>query len=99
VFDPENLTILGSNSVNAATPPCPMGYLIGWVINPANDQPVKFDGLIRDEVIRESPTAVSAFNAIPIQAANEAASNFGTQGTPVGTSVKADRPHIHRPSW
>jgi hypothetical protein len=86
VFDPENLTLTGSNSVNVATPPCPMGYLIGWVINPANDQPVKFDGLVGDQVIREAPNAVSAFNAIPIQAADEASSSFGT--TPVvGTSV------------
>ena len=85
VFDPENLTITGSNSVNVAQPPCPMGYLIGHVINPANDQPIKFDGLIGDEVIRESATAVSAFNAIPIQAANETAVS-GTRIT-TGTSV------------
>jgi hypothetical protein len=88
VFDPENLTILGSNSVNAATPPCPMGYLIGWVINPANDQPIKFDGLIGDEVIREAPGAVSAFNAIPIQAADEAALNsIPPTVTPIGTGT------------
>jgi hypothetical protein len=93
VFDPENLTITGSNSVNVATPPCPMGYLIGWVINPANDQPVKFDGLVGDQVIRESPTAVSAFNAIPIQAADETSSSFGT--TPVvGTSVITTGPSV-----
>jgi hypothetical protein len=97
VFDPENLTILGSNSVNAATPPCPMGYLIGWVINPANDQPIKFDGLIGDEVIRESPTAVSAFNGIPIQAANEAALNsIPPTVTPItlGTEVTTGLPQL-----
>jgi hypothetical protein len=87
VFDPENLTILGSNSVNSAVPPCPMGYLIGWVINPANDQPVKFDGLIGDEVIREAPAMVSAFNAIPIQAADEFAVNNPPGTTPIITTI------------
>ncbi len=72
VFNTENLTITGSNSVNVPQPPCPMGYLIGFVIN-TSDQPIKFDGLIGDAVIRESSTAVSAYNAIPIQAANDAA--------------------------
>jgi hypothetical protein len=73
-------------SVNTNSPPlvppapCMRGYLIGWVINPANDLPVKFDGLIGNAVIRggELPaaagphagnsTAVSAYNAITIQA-------------------------------
>ena len=72
VFNPENMTITGSNAVNVAQPPCPMGYLIGFVIN-TSDQPIKYDGLIGDAVIRESSTAVSAYNAIPIQAANDAA--------------------------
>jgi hypothetical protein len=48
-------------------PPCPMGYLIGWVVN-TNDQPIKFDGLIGDAVLRVSGSALSAYNAIPIQA-------------------------------
>ena len=57
---------------------CPNGggYLIGWVINPANDQPVKFDGLVGDAHLRPgspaggvgSPTALAAYDAIPIQA-------------------------------
>ena len=48
-------------------PPCNRGYLIAWVIN-TSDQPIKFDGLIGNAVLRESNTAVSAYNAIPIQA-------------------------------
>ena len=52
----------------APVPPCPKGYLIGWVINPSNQQPIKFDGLIGDAVLRESRSAVTAYNAIPIQA-------------------------------
>jgi len=49
-------------------PQCSQGYLIGWVVNESG-QPIKFDGLIGDAVLRESSTAVTAYNAIPIQAA------------------------------
>jgi hypothetical protein len=60
----------------AANCPNGGGYLIGWVINPANDQPIKFDGLIGDAHLRPgspipgtgSPTALADYNAIPIQA-------------------------------
>jgi len=54
--------------------PCSRGYLIGWVISPNNDQPIKFDGLIGTAVLRPgsqlsgSPTARATYNAIPIQA-------------------------------
>ena len=49
---------------------CPQGggYLIGWVISPANDRPIKFDGLIGDAVLRPSSAALGSYNAIPIQA-------------------------------
>src|SRR6267143_983780 len=78
---------INSNSPNTTVPPCPRGYLIGWVEN-TNDQPIKFDGLIGNAVIRGpnllapspqagSSTAVSAYNAIPIQASDD--------GTPQGT--------------
>lgn len=90
-FDITTLTINGSVAftadglpINAATPnvpaaPCPRGYLIGWVENTI-DQPIKFDALIGNAVIRgpnvtvgpapgfTESTAVSAYNAIPIQA-------------------------------
>jgi hypothetical protein len=62
---------LPTKTVPAA--PCVGGYLIGWVIDPA-DQPIKFDGLIGDAVLRPgssttgSPTAEASYNAIPIQA-------------------------------
>jgi hypothetical protein len=64
IFNPE-----GAPPGNFLTPipQCQRGYLIGWVIN-ASDFPIKFDGLIGDAVLRESATAVSAYNAIPIQA-------------------------------
>ena len=68
---------INSNSPNATVPPCPRGYLIGWVEN-TNDQPIRFDGLIGNAVIRgpdivsagNNSTAVSAYNAIPIQASD-----------------------------
>jgi hypothetical protein len=70
--------------INAATPnvpaaPCPRGYLIAWVEN-TDDQPIKFDALLGNAVTRgpnvtvgpapgfTESTAVSAYNAIPIQA-------------------------------
>ena len=49
-------------------PQCFEGYLIGWVVNESG-QPIKFDGLIGDSVLREASGAVTAYNAIPIQAA------------------------------
>ena len=48
-------------------PPCPRGYLIGWVVN-TSDRPIKFDGLIGDAVLRVAGTALGSYNAIPIQA-------------------------------
>src|SRR5262249_21746892 len=33
-------------------PPCPRGYLIGWVVNATTLQPIKFDALIGNAVIR-----------------------------------------------
>jgi hypothetical protein len=55
-------------------PPCQHGYLVVYVVN-IFDQPIKFDGLIGDAVVRVNGegTALSAYNAIPIQAANPGA--------------------------
>ncbi|MBV8121213.1 MAG: hypothetical protein JO081_14905 [Alphaproteobacteria bacterium] len=78
VIDPDGVAI---NAGNPAVPaaPCARGYLIAWVENTA-DQPVKFDALIGNAVIRGPnnaggpagiagfSTAVSAYMAIPIQA-------------------------------
>jgi hypothetical protein len=49
-------------------PPCQNGYLIAWVVNESG-QNIRFDGLLGDAVIRESSGAATAYNAIPIQAA------------------------------
>jgi hypothetical protein len=67
VFDPDGVTIAGSAPVTVPAAPCKKGYLIGWLIN-TSDQPIKFDGLIGDAVIRASGTAVQAYRGITIQA-------------------------------
>jgi hypothetical protein len=66
-------TQLNGNSPIVPIPNCPRGYLIGWVIN-SSGQPIKWDGLIGNAVIRGPElstglsTAVSAYSAITIQA-------------------------------
>jgi hypothetical protein len=72
----------GQSSVgNIGVPPCPHGYLVAFVVNPANDQPIKFDGLFGDAVVRLSGGAVSAYDGVPVQAdpalANGAAITLG----------------------
>jgi hypothetical protein len=53
---------------------CPGGYLIGWVVDPAYDTPIKFDGLIDSADLRNVPPApnfafaLASDPAIPIQA-------------------------------
>jgi hypothetical protein len=78
-FSANGLPINGNSPVLVPAPPCARGYLIGWVEN-TSDQPIKFDGLIGNAVIRGGnlpptstvnpgmSTAVSAYNAITIQA-------------------------------
>ena len=58
----------GVSTKTVPAAPCFNGYLIGWVINPANDQPIKFDGLVGDAVLRETGAAIASYSAIPIQA-------------------------------
>ncbi len=61
-----------TNTCTVPPPPCNEGYLLGWVIDLA-DRPIKFDALIGEAVIRESGSAVAAYNAIPIQASTSLA--------------------------
>jgi hypothetical protein len=65
----------GVSTKNVPIAECPRGYLIGWVIRPADDQPIKFDGLIGDAVLREAGTSLAAYNATPIQADPALATN------------------------
>src|ERR1700730_6346688 len=68
---PPGFATVSNKSVPAAG--CDRGYLIGWVIRPSDDRPIKFDGLIGDAVLRgtglaPAGTALAAYSAIPIQA-------------------------------
>jgi hypothetical protein len=71
---PQNGYTSGLPTKTVPQAPCTNGYLIGWVISPTNDGPIKFDGLVGDAVLRPgssatgSPTAEAAYDAIPIQA-------------------------------
>jgi hypothetical protein len=58
----------GVSTKTVPAAPCHNGYLIGWVISPANDQPIKFDGLVGDAVLRKTGAAIASYSAIPIQA-------------------------------
>jgi len=60
--------VFNPNGGTYPPPPCNRGYLIGWVIDADNFQPIKFDGLIGDAVIRETFQDAAAYNAVPIQA-------------------------------
>jgi hypothetical protein len=62
-----NVDGIPPGNFNAPQAPCDRGYLIGWVEDNFRN-PVKFDGLIGDAVLRESDTAVSAYSAVTIQA-------------------------------
>jgi hypothetical protein len=74
----------------AANCPNGGGYLIGWVISPTNDRPIKFDGLIGDAHLRPggatsgafagSALALADYSAIPIQA-DPALANGATVST------------------
>ena len=65
---PQNGYASGLPTKTVPAAPCPRGYLVGWVITPTSDTPIKFDGLNGDAVLRESGTAEAGYNAIPIQA-------------------------------
>jgi hypothetical protein len=78
-FNPENI----QPATTVPVPPCSGGYLIVWVVN-TSGQPIKFDGLIGDAIIREGSDSAGAYNAIPIQAvstiANNALISLGQEG-------------------
>jgi hypothetical protein len=77
-FSANGLPINTNSPPSVPAPPCARGYLIGWVITPTNDLPLKFDGLIGNALIRNPnlvagpnagmSTGVSAYSAITIGA-------------------------------
>jgi hypothetical protein len=84
-LDPNGFSTVGHIPV----PPCPEGYLLVFVVNLA-DQPIKFDGLIGDAVIRLNAAAESAYNGVPVQAANTEAA--------VGTRITEGTNKFRRPT-
>jgi hypothetical protein len=74
-FNPENA---GTRSdVLIPRPPCDRGYLIVWVINAAGE-PIKFDALAGNAVLRNDKNSASSYTAFPIQAVS---------GLPTGAST------------
>ena len=66
-------TPITTNSPRAPKPPCRTGFLIGWVVN-QSDQPIKFDGLIGDAVLR-GPAVSPAIGSSAVEAAPPAAAD------------------------
>jgi hypothetical protein len=67
VFAANGFALTDANQVQVPAAPCARGYLIGWVINESG-QPIKYDGLIGDAVIRNSGTATASCRGNTIQA-------------------------------
>jgi len=77
-FAANGLPINTNSPPRVPAPPCARGYLIGWVISPTNDLPIKFDGLVGNAIIRNpnlvagphagSSTGLSAYTPITIAA-------------------------------
>jgi hypothetical protein len=65
-FNPEDPKLLGNTVASVA--PCPSGYLIGWVINPDTERPIKYDGLTGSAILRERSGATYSYVALAIQA-------------------------------
>jgi hypothetical protein len=73
-FNPEGDGQLPNNFPTVPRAPCKEGYLIVWVVNNVG-QPIKYDGLIGDAVVRKGSFDAAAYNAIPIQASSALATN------------------------
>jgi hypothetical protein len=63
VFTANGFPLTDANQVQVPAAPCDRGYLIGWVIGKFG-QPIKYDGLIGEAVIRNSGTAAAAYRGI-----------------------------------
>jgi hypothetical protein len=64
IFGPAPSDYNGSTA--AALAPCPRGYLIGWAVD-QYDNPIVFNGLVGDGVLRSTGTDVQSYKAITIQ--------------------------------
>jgi uncharacterized repeat protein (TIGR01451 family) len=54
-------------TVKVPAPLCPEGYLIVWAVN-ASNQPIKFDGLVGDAIVRWNGHAAGSYKGYAIQA-------------------------------
>ncbi|MBV8591888.1 MAG: hypothetical protein JO212_17840 [Acetobacteraceae bacterium] len=64
IFGPAPSDYNGSTA--AALAPCPRGYLIGWAVD-KYDNPIVFNGLVGDAVLRDFGTDLQSYKAITIQ--------------------------------
>jgi len=80
-----NTTVNGTVVLNPNGPfaraTCPRGFLIAWVID-GSGNPIKFDGLIGDAVIRHDGNSAGAYQGIPIQA-DPLLANLAVVNTPL----------------
>ena len=65
-FNPENPNP-PENNVGAVAP-CASGYLVGWVINPDTERPIKYDGLTGSALLRNDRGVIQSYEAFAIQA-------------------------------
>jgi hypothetical protein len=65
-FNPDDPELMGNYRASIA--PCPKGYLIGWVISPTTNRPIKYDGLTGSAILRDGSGAIQSYEAIAIRA-------------------------------
>jgi hypothetical protein len=65
-LNPEDPKLLENNVGSVA--PCPRGYLIGWVISPITNRPIKYDALTGSAILRDRSGAIESYEAFAIQA-------------------------------
>ena len=65
-FNPDNANRSENNGGAAA--PCSSGYLIGWVISPLNERPIKYDRLTGSGILRDGKGVILSYDAFAIKA-------------------------------
>ena len=65
-FNPEDPALVGNNLGSIA--PCPRGYLIGWVISPTTNRPIKYDALTGSALLRDGNGTIQSYDAFVIRA-------------------------------
>jgi len=70
-------------TVKVPAPPCPEGFLVVWAAN-TKSQPIAFNGLVGDAVIRWNGHAAGSYNAIAIQSV----------GLPSGSLITGTTNHL-----